>query len=671
MTDDTGITINTLGGLEILDSTGQPLSLGTRKARALLVYLALARGRPQSREHLASLLWGRSADAQARASFRQTLSSIRKHHDFSSEVLRVEGDSVALVEAAVWVDAIVFEDQAGEATVATLERCDRLYRGDFLAGFNTASADFETWQLAQQQRLAELALRSLNALMEQYASDGKHEQCIDIGHKLLAIDPLHEITQQALMRSYVQLGRREAAIKQYLDFETALREELGVEPAASIRALYQDIVNNRSIDTDAVTTPVKQSPAAVSDRIVSKPSIAVLPFANLSGDVDQAYFSDGITDDLIVELSRFRSLTVIARSSSFSFRDQQMDIADIAARLGVDYIVEGSVRRAVNQIRITARLVVAESGEQIWGKNHDSELRDIFAVHDEVVGSIVATLGGRLEDHRAHVRHRTSPNDWSVYDRVLRAQELHYRINKDANGEAQSVLQQAQLQDPQNARIYSLLGAAQLLDYVQHWAKDGQQSLHQALENGRSAVKLDNSDSLAHARLGETLIHFDQFKEARMHFRKALELNPNDSEAIALYSVYFMSVGRPDLAIDELDKVRKMDPYERVWIPWLRGEALFNHGRFDEAIAAFEEVVEPINDLKSTLAACYQQIGETDTAGELLRQYLAVAGEEMPDYPGNGFDDWKPLWLSSAPCRDPAQYRFLLDSLAAVWPVES
>ncbi len=133
-----------------------------------------------------------------------------------------------------------------------------------------------------------------------------------------------------------------------------------------------------------------------------------------------------------------------------------MSIASIAKELEVDYIVEGGIRRAGSQIRISAHLVVAESGEQIWGNRYDRELKDIFEIQDEVTGNIVATLGGRLENHRAAVRRRTNSNDWSVYDQILRAQEQHYRINKDANFDAQEILQQARLVAPENARIYSL-----------------------------------------------------------------------------------------------------------------------------------------------------------------------------------------------------------------------
>jgi adenylate cyclase len=419
-------------------------------------------------------------------------------------------------------------------------------------------------------------------------------------------------------------------------------------------------------EPEANTTKLTKDPTA--SRVPDKPSIAVLPFVNLSGDTSQVYFSDGITDDIIIELSKFRSLTVIARSSSFSFRGKEMSIASIAKELEVDYIVEGGIRRAGSQIRISAHLVVAESGEQIWGNRYDRELKDIFEIQDEVTGNIVATLGGRLENHRAAVRRRTNSNDWSVYDQILRAQEQHYRTNKDANFDAQEILQQARLVAPENARIYSLLGAIHLMDYVLHWSTDFKLSLQLALENGRTSLRLDNADSLSHARLGETLIHYNLFSESKLHFHKAFELNPNDSEAIALYSVFLLATGRPDLAIEELGKARKMDPFERVWIPWIRGEALFNNRLFSEAIAAFEEVVEPINDLRSTLAACYAQIGEVDTAKKLIKQYLSVAREEMPAYPGERFEDWKPIWKSSASYSNDEQYQLFLDSLSMIWP---
>jgi TolB-like protein len=669
------LIINTLGGVQILDADSQAVSLNTRKAKALLVYLAMAVGKPQSRDLLASMLWGRSATEQAKASLRQTLSMLRK--SLPPDIISIDSETVSLDPGVVLLDVANFEQALKQESIQAMEGAVEQYRGDFLAGFEITEKEFEQWHIGEQIRLRELAIRNFSRLADHYESIKDLDRCIDISRKILALDPLRERSLLSLMRCLTGSGRRESAIRDYRAFETLLQQELGIETEESTRSLYEEILKNHPLPEIPIVNaiaPLNQSDsentgATTAVKPTSKATIAVLPFDNLSGDDSQNYFSNGITEDIIIELSKFRSITVFGKSSSFSMRDKDIDgIAINNNALGADYLVKGSVRRADSKIRISAQLVVASSGEQIWGQKYDRELRDVFEVQDEVTSSIVATLGGRLAEHRGVIRQHTSPNDWSVYDLVLKAQELHYRIQKQPNAEARRLLEQAQAMDAENARIYSLLGAVHLLDYVLHWTNNPQKGLGLALDNGRKSIQLDNSDSLAHARLGETLIHFDQLSEAEAHFRKALKLNPNDCEAIALHSIYLLAVGKLEESLQALDKVQKLDPYDRVWIPWCRGETLLNKQCFEEAIQAFEEVTEPINDLKASLAVCYVKIGKIDIAKELLTQFIDTAQQENPLFPGPKFEDWVPFWKSSAAYQDEEQYQRLLESLAKAWP---
>jgi adenylate cyclase len=309
------------------------------------------------------------------------------------------------------------------------------------------------------------------------------------------------------------------------------------------------------------------------------------------------------------------------------------------------------------------------TGNHVWAQKYDREMKDIFAVQDEVTRSIVATVGGRLQDHQASIRKQTSFNDWSVYDLVLRARELHYRIQMKESRLALELLIQAVEMDPENPRIYSLMGAVELLDYVLNWSENPSESLERALDHGRKSVQLDNSDSLAHARLAETLIHFDRFDESKRHFETALQLNPNDAESLALYSIYFMATGDPERSLEILSDVRKMDPNEQIWIPWLRGEALLLAGHYKEAIASFEEVTEPINDIRLSMATCYSMSGENEAATAMLTTYISTARLEMPEFPGTAYsDEWARLWTASAAYRSDNYRAFMIDAIRKVWP---
>ena len=389
--DNKALIINTLGGLQILDADSLVIPLTTRKAKALLVYLAMAAGKPQSRDLLASLLWGRSAAEQAKASLRQTLSLMRK--SLPPDVVAVDSESVSLDLEVVVLDVVEYENALTQQSIKELERAAELYRGDFLEGFELAERDFERWHIAEQIRLRETAIRIFCKLADHYESIQDLDNCIDINRKVLALDPLVEKSLSSLMRSLAGSGRRESALKDYMAFENRFQQELGIEPGESIRSLYRQILENsylpHNLPTQAsaplnVTDPATADQAEITTvaRQMDRATVAVLPFANLSGDESQNYFSNGITEDIIIELSRFRSITVFGKSSSFSIRDGNTDDNNA---LGADYFVKGSVRRSDSKIRISAQLVVAASGEQIWGQKYDREARDVFEVQDELL----------------------------------------------------------------------------------------------------------------------------------------------------------------------------------------------------------------------------------------------------------------------------------------------
>ena len=380
------------------------------------------------------------------------------------------------------------------------------------------------------------------------------------------------------------------------------------------------------------------------NELPSKPSVAVLPFTNMSGDPQQEYFSDGITEDVITQLSKFRGLFVIARNSSFVYKDRAVRAQDVGEELRVAYVVEGSVRRSGNRVRVTAQLVEAATGNQLWADRYDRELEDIFAVQDELTETIAATVGGRVAaDGTRRVRARTDAN---AYDLVLRGQALHFRVVKEANEEARHVLERALELDPDNARAHALLGAVHILDYSFGWSADLKKSLNRALEHGQRSVRLDSTDSQAHAHLGETYLELGKLEQARIHFEKGVALNPADIVSRALYSIYFRYTGNAESAIEQLSEVERLDPFELSWVPWFRGMAYYHLQRYDEAIDSLMRVDEPISDVCLYLAASYGQIGRVDEAHALLQEYLSVSKQEMPAYPGDMFEDWEPQWRS-------------------------
>ncbi|MEM7208942.1 MAG: winged helix-turn-helix domain-containing protein [Pseudomonadota bacterium] len=387
--------------------------------------------------------------------------------------------------------------------------------------------------------------------------------------------------------------------------------------------------------------------------------VLVRPFNNLSTNTEQDYFSSGITRDIVIALSCFGNIKVITGDSPDTLTPNALPITN--------YVLDGGVLRAGDTIRISVQLLDANNGETVWAQKYDRNVHDIFKVQDEVSRAVAATVGGRLDDHRTRTFRTFSNNELTVYDMTLRAQEQHYRMLKPANDEALGILRKAIKLEPQNARAHSLLGVVEQINYQLWWSADPEFSLQRALEHGQKAVRLEPGDSLAHARLGDTLTLCERYEEAQQQFDRALDLNPSDSESLALYAEFLRATREPTRALAVLATVREFDPYDRLWFPWLRGESLFQLQRYKEAIRAFTEVAEPINDMRLTRAACHAMIDEHDIARDLVQRFLRIAQQEMPLFPGISFRRWEVFRRPLSDTPDPV-YSMRMQALQSCWP---
>jgi adenylate cyclase len=401
-----------------------------------------------------------------------------------------------------------------------------------------------------------------------------------------------------------------------------------------------------------------QSTWADALPLPDKPSIAVLPFTNMSGDPEQEYFSDGVTEDIITELSRFRSLFVIARNSSFYYKGQSPKVQQVGGELGVRYVVEGSVRKAGNRVRITAQLVEAKSGNHLWAERYDRDLEDIFAVQDEITETIAAMISGRLQAEDRRRASQTRHTDPTAYDLVLRAQALYFQISRAANAEARPLLEQAIDLDPGNARAHLLLAAIHHMDCLQGWSHAPQRSLDRALELGQRAIALDDADSLAHAQLGEILVAHQRFPEARRHLEKALVLNPNDVEARAIYGG---CIGG-ERGLEAVNFAERLDPCSFVWIPWIKGTVLFELKRYDEAIAALSQIDSRIISALGWLAASLAHAGRLEEAKRTLQAFLTKAKMDFAIFPENAAA-WASFWRREGQHRNEEAFEQLREGL--------
>jgi TolB-like protein/class 3 adenylate cyclase/Flp pilus assembly protein TadD len=348
-----------------------------------------------------------------------------------------------------------------------------------------------------------------------------------------------------------------------------------------------------------------------------KPSIAVLPFQNMSGDSGQQYFSDGITEDVITELSRFRTLFVIARNSSFQFRDKATDVRRIARELGVQYVIEGSVRRAGGLLRITAQLVDALTGNHLWAERYERSLEDVFSIQDEVVHTIVGTLEHRLATRIAEQARRKPTRSVAAYECVLQAREHMSTLDTAA---AEPLLMRAIELDPDYAQAHAWLASVHIANF---FFNPQTERLHVALHCAKKAAALDESDAMCHVALGNVYLFSRQFELAGLHCERATALNPNDVVSIIFRAHWLLRVGRGLEALAELDRALQRDPFPPSYYWESRFMALIQLRRFEEAIESVRRMSRLFSWSHANLAACHAQLGQMDEAraeaAEVLR----------------------------------------------------
>ena len=377
--------------------------------------------------------------------------------------------------------------------------------------------------------------------------------------------------------------------------------------------------------SDAIAAPVRAAPLALPD----KPSIAVLSFVNMSGDPEQEYFSDGITEDIITELSRFPTLFVIARNSSFHFKGKAVKVSKVGRDLGVQYVVEGSVRKAGNRVRVTAQLVEAASGNHVWAERYDRELEDIFEVQDEVAHTVAATVSSRLDDAGAERARRRPTEDLAAYDLFLRAYQHIHRWTRTDLSAARPLLEKALDLDPNIARAHAYPGFVHVADWM--WGVGGDEALDRALTLAQRALSLDDDDSWSYVVVGHVYLRTKRIDEALNYLEKAVALNPNDAVATAIMGAAVNLLGRPDEAVQWIEKAIRLNPYHPDWFFDVLGRALYMSRRYEEACATFKRMKQPPNWVYVALAACYGQLDRHDQARDTVTAFEEAVERERPE----------------------------------------
>ncbi len=364
-----------------------------------------------------------------------------------------------------------------------------------------------------------------------------------------------------------------------------------------------------------LSSPSKRHASAAGVR---EASIAVLPFKVTGGDENQQYFADGLTDDIIVELARFKKLFVSSRSASSAYGTQDTDPRQVGRELGVKHILEGQVRRIGDQVRISVRLIDVQSGEYPWAERFDRPLNELFEILDELVSLIVGTIVGRVEAaHMAEAR-RKRPEDMTAYDYLLRGLEYHRLggVTIDNEREAVKWFERAIAADPNYglAHAWQVCAASLLPGF----------NLEESMKTIQKAIELDQNEAETHRIMGSMQLYFRDFEAAEYHHRRALELNPSDAYIKARSAAFYIFKGEPTQALELIEAAVAQDPFLPVYCIEERGVALFALRRFEEALSGLGAM--PFQTFRSRCyeAACKVSLGDQAGARQAVSKALQI-----------------------------------------------
>jgi TolB-like protein/Tfp pilus assembly protein PilF len=616
--------INLLGRFELRAPNGQEIALGARKSIALLALLASASGQRLSRDRLATLLWEDMPDAQARGNLRQLLAATRRPAPF----LEADGGSIGFSGGMVETDLGAFETAIEADTPAALERAAALYRADLLDGFALRKRDFDEWLSGERERLREHAVQLFLRLMNLAAATGV-EPAIRWALRILAVDPVHEPAHRGLMELYAAQGRHGAALRQYDQLCETLSRELGTRPEPETDALARRIRDDRrnrkppvadriSIESDDNPRPV--AAPLPNPSLPEAPSIVVLPFQNLSGDPEQEYFSDGIVEEITTALSRFRWLFVIARNSAFTYKGRAVDVRQVGRELGVRYLLEGSVRKAANRVRITGQLIDAATAAHLWADRFDGTPEDIFELQDHVTASVVGAISPALEQAEIDRVKRKPTGSLGAYDYFLRGRAALHEGSVRGHRDALQHFYRAIELDPDFASAYGMAAYSYCHRKTNGWMADREREIVETARLARRAVELDKDDAVALSCGGFALAYVVGELEAGVAFiDRALLLNPNLATAWIVSGWVRVWLGQPEVAIEHLARATRLSPLDPLTnrTRTATAHAHFFAGRYEEASSWASMTLREWPDYQTALriaAASYALAGKMEKA---------------------------------------------------------
>ena len=402
--------------------------------------------------------------------------------------------------------------------------------------------------------------------------------------------------------------------------------EQTVKNIAKAVAAYRVLMESRVIDgqeEEAGKTVERDKPTL---PLPDKPSIAVLPFVNMSDDPEQEYFSDGISEDIITSLSQFPDMFVIARNSSFAYKGRSVNVQQVSRELGVKYILEGSVRKVGNRVRITAQLIDGTTGHHIWAERYDRQLEDIFAVQDEITFKILKELRVKLTTGEQARLYFKGTENMDAYLKMNRAQSYLYQADRGSNIVARQICEEVIALDPKWELPYSVLGWTHWMDVRMGWCDSPEESVREALQCAQKSISL-NESAVAHALLCWLYVITGENEKALFEGERSIALAPSSADAHAWYAYSLLFAGQPEKAISCIESALRLNPFPPTWYFAVLGGGYHTLGRYEEAIVSHKKAIqiEPANLIsRAALIVNYTLLGKEREARTEAEEVLRI-----------------------------------------------
>ena len=543
---------------------------------ALVAYLAGERPEARTRERISYVLWGAFPERQASQNLRAALKRVRAI--LGPNAIFSEGRSITLCPETVQCDVVEFERLLEDNSHESMKEAADLYAGWFLEGLEIAEPGWEDWVRERRNALHGKVVQAHVKIAERARAAEDYESCLRHSERAAELEPFREDAHRLMLIALTELGRKSEALSRNQHFMDHLERELGATPATETTLLVNQLQG---------TSPV------VYSALARKPRIAVLPLADLTEDTPQTRITEGIVEDIVTELARFRDLAVIDPASSFSAAEKGEELRAMSEKLAVAYFVQGSFRSYGQRFRLNVSLVDPRTGTRIWSERYDRDVEGFWDVLDQLVRTVAGEVIGWLERRGRENASRRPTSSMDAYEKVIAGRRQFLRMLPETNCEARILFEEAWYLDPNYAGAVAWLSETHLGDWAGGWTANPRVSLESGAELAHRALEIDGSDSRTHTAMARAAVWLGDPETARKHFEKALDLNPSDAWAMASAARFQALNGDAEKSLATLADTVRVNPLGNY--DYQLGIAHFSARNYATATEHLGAVTQPID----------------------------------------------------------------------------